>query len=91
MNSGVRTGRIIDIRSTVQGIEYPDGNTWDLKNIILVESVDSMPFSTGGDSGSIVFDEQNIIIGMLVAGSSITNQSVIIPISSIENQLLIKI
>ena len=88
-----QTGTVTSIQNYAS-IEYtlPDGITkqqMDLYNLIAVKGDNSKPFSQGGDSGSAVIDDQNKVIGILVAGDN--EISYIIPIQTIFNQLNIQL
>lgn len=90
--NGVSFGNIVGLNQSTN-IKY---HKWDsnlneyypLNNLIKVKS-STNNFSLPGDSGSLVIDEYNYLIGMLVSGDG--NVSFIIPIDSIFSKLNIKI
>jgi hypothetical protein len=87
--SGQSDGYIAGINRKAK-IKYPDGKYWELSNLILIKSNNKNPFSMGGDSGSLIVDEFDYAIGVLVAGDE-AKLSFAIPFNVIEKQLNIKI
>jgi hypothetical protein len=73
-------------------IEYtlPNGSTesWDLYNLIAVSN-NGQAISLGGDSGSAVIDDNNHVIGIVVAGDISTTY--VMPIQTIFNTLNIQL
>lgn len=61
--TGLTTGRIdqVDVTATVQ---YGPGQT-----ALFIDQLMAGPMSQGGDSGSAVLDENNLLVGLLFAGS----------------------
>lgn len=79
-----RLGRIVGYKSDVC-ISYSEGDHV-LSQLIAIESLDENPFSQGGDSGSIVYDEKSrSAVGMLVAGNK--SVSYAIPITIVFDKL----
>ena len=72
--SGIKRGKIIDMGVTIRANKY--GNKITLKNVIVTNL-----FSQRGDSGSIVFDVNLKVIGIIVGGDNRYNY--VIPITSI--------
>ncbi len=77
-STGVVTSVYSDIKITEGGGEFK------MINLITV-SRDNKAISKSGDSGSVVFDEKNNVLGMLVAGSY--SESYIIPINVLLSKL----
>lgn len=68
--TGLTKGQITALNATVN-VGYGPGKTARFRNQILVESVESTPFSAGGDSGSLIVtdDSGKNPVGLLFAGS----------------------
>lgn len=71
---GAKTGKtmtgIVYNDSWSTKFEYPDG-LWGLRDLIVLTKMDGNRQTTltqGGDSGSLVIDKNNIVIGMIVGG-----------------------
>jgi hypothetical protein len=77
----------VDVSAT---IKYPDGNYRSLDNLCMIKTYDRSPFSVGGDSGSLVVDEWNYAVGIVVAGNE-KDTTFVIPISTIFESLNLKI
>jgi hypothetical protein len=90
-NTGLTHGQI-DTLSYAATINYHDGKKpHTLFNLIRIKPLDaSKPFSRPGDSGSLVVDNDNQAIGMIVAGSDDGMFSYAMPISSIFNEFSLK-
>lgn len=90
-NTGFTRGQI-DTLSYAAAINYHDGRKpHTLFNLIRIKPLDaSKPFSRPGDSGSLVVDNDNQAIGMIVAGSDDGMFSYAMPISSIFNEFSLK-
>lgn len=71
-------------------ITYPDGVKRDLQKLYQIESLQKEPFSVEGDSGSLIMDEFDYAVGMLVAGDEETT-SFAMPIESILNSYNLKL
>ncbi|NQV32076.1 MAG: Ig-like domain-containing protein [Phycisphaeraceae bacterium] len=69
--TGYTKGRVMALNATVN-VSYGPGKTARFRNQILIESVDSEPFSAGGDSGSLIVtdDSGKNPVGLLFAGSA---------------------
>jgi hypothetical protein len=66
--TGVTQGRVSAIEVDKVVIDYDMGSL-SFDNQIEIESVDSGAFSAGGDSGSLILDEENLGCALLFAGS----------------------
>ena len=64
--TGLTSGEITQVDATVQ-VSYGLGNTATFTDQLIAG-----PMSSGGDSGSVVLDEDGRVIGLLFAGSSST-------------------
>jgi hypothetical protein len=71
-------------------ITYPDGVKRDLQKLYQIESLQKEPFSIAGDSGSLIMDEFDYAVGILVAGDEKTT-SFAMPIASILNAYNLKL
>lgn len=79
----VRTARIsrtgASVEAKIRGPNWSRLATY--KDHILISPL----VSQGGDSGSVVLDVQGRVVGMVVAGSAATNETVVTPIGAILN------
>ncbi|MCF8477134.1 MAG: S1 family peptidase [Pseudolabrys sp.] len=66
--TGVTRGRVSAIELDNVVVAYDIGNL-SFDNQIEIESTGDGPFSAGGDSGSLILDDQNCACGLLFAGS----------------------
>lgn len=91
-NQAVQQGKVCSKYNDIS-IKYnlPDGSTQQmaLNNLIATANNQNKALSQPGDSGSVVLDENNSVIGIIVAGD--TDVSYIIPIQTIFNQLNIQL
>jgi hypothetical protein len=71
-------------------ITYPDGVKRDLQKVYQIESLQKEPFSVEGDSGSLIMDEFDYAVGILVAGDEDTT-SFAMPIESILSSYNLKL
>jgi len=71
-------------------ITYPDGKKRDLQKLYQIESLQDDPFSIEGDSGSLILDEFDYAVGILVAGDEDTT-SFAMPIESILSSYNLKL
>jgi hypothetical protein len=71
-------------------LEYPDGQKRALENLYKIETSDKKPFSVRGDSGSLVIDEFDYAIGLLVGGDEYKT-SFAIPLDTILNNYNLKL
>jgi len=81
------TGRITSINNDAYIVyTLPDGSkqNWEIRDLIAVSDFGS-PISQEGDSGSALLDDQNNVIGIVVAGNDTTTY--VIPIETIFSQL----
>jgi len=76
----------IDIKANIL---YPDGKYRNLSNLIMIKPYNNSPFSVGGDSGSLVLDEWDYEVGIVVAGNE-KDISFAIPITTILENLNLK-
>jgi len=67
--TGNTYGEIVDVNADVTVRGYPGGDM-TFEDQVVVESDDSSPFSSPGDSGSIVLNDNNEVVGLLFAGDS---------------------
>jgi hypothetical protein len=89
-NSKITTsGKIEDVEVSAT-IKYPDGQYRSLNNLFRIKPMDNNPFSIGGDSGSLVVDEWNYAVGIVVAGNE-KDITFAIPINTIFESLNLKI
>lgn len=87
-------GYVMDINVPANILYFKDDHSNNteyhrLENLIYIKSNDPTPFSQGGDSGSMVIDEYNYLIGILLGGQG--NISFVIPFSTIATRLNLKI
>lgn len=82
-------GVCANINSTAN-ITYPDGVKRDLQKLYQIESLQNESFSVEGDSGSLIMDEFDYAVGILVAGDEDTT-SFAMPIESILNSYNLKL
>jgi len=85
------TGKITSINNDANIVyTLPDGSkqNWEIKDLIAVSDFGS-PISQEGDSGSALLDDQNNVIGIVVAGNDTTTY--VIPIETIFSQLNIEL
>lgn len=76
-----RNGVVSGVHCTVK-IKYGHQQYWSLEKLIKITSTEpGRSFSRGGDSGSVVLDEQGHAVGMIVAGN--TKVSYAIPLKNI--------
>ena len=66
--SRLTTGTIVG-RDQIKTVAYSDGD-FRLFSLLQIKSTSSIPFSLPGDSGSLVVDEHNFGVGIVVAGDS---------------------
>lgn len=71
-------------------ITYPDGEKRDLHKLYQIESLQNESFSVEGDSGSLIMDEFDYAVGILVAGDEVTT-SFAMPIESILSSYNLKL
>ncbi len=88
-NSAASIGYVYDIDISAT-IKYPDGKYRSLSNLIVIKTYGNTPFTVGGDSGSLVVDEWDYAVGVVVAGNE-TDTTFVIPISIIFESLNLKI
>lgn len=69
--TGVTAGRVSAIELDGLVVGYGDLGTISFDNQIEIESTSAGPFSQGGDSGSLVYREDGLALGLLFAGSQI--------------------
>lgn len=81
--TGLTTGQIRALNVTVD-VSYGPGRVLRFEKQIL-----TTPMSDGGDSGSLVLDQNNLAVGLLFAGSS--QSTLLNPIEEVLNVLSIKI
>ena len=85
----VSEGYIHSIGLDLNNIEYPDGGRMSLSDLIMIKPYGNSRFAIPGDSGSIVVDEWNYAIGIVVAGNS--NTTFAMPIETILNSFNLKL
>lgn len=88
-NTNPSIGYIYDIDVSAN-ILYPDGIYRSLSNLIMIKPYKDLPFSVGGDSGSLIIDEWDYAIGIVVAGNE-KDTTFAIPIMTILESLNLKI
>jgi len=88
-NKIATSGKIEDVEVSAT-IKYPDGQYRSLNNLFRIKPMDNNPFSIGGDSGSLVVDEWNYAVGIVVAGNE-KDITFAIPINTIFESLNLKI
>lgn len=71
-------------------LTYPDGVKRELHKLYQVESMQSNAFSVGGDSGSVILDQFDYAVGILVGGDESTT-SFAIPLQSILDNYNLKL
>jgi hypothetical protein len=81
--TGFTTGEIIQIDVTAQ-VSYGDNRTATFEDQLMAGAM-----SKGGDSGSVVLDEEDFVVGLLFAGSSST--TIINPIRFVLDALGVEI
>ena len=87
--TGLSTGVVSDVNATVR-VDYGEGRgIIDFEDQIIVERISGdYPMSCGGDSGSVVVNQNNEIIGLLFAGpTEVYNYYVANKIMNITNLL----
>lgn len=77
--TGLTTGRIVEVDASVE-VAIPGGSV-NLHHLIAVEPLSSPRMTNGGDSGSILVDEDNYAVGLSFAGSP--SKSLFIPIDGV--------
>jgi hypothetical protein len=87
--NAVTTGYVYDVDISAN-IKYPDGQSRTLNNLIRITPTNNTTFSIGGDSGSLVVDEWNYAVGIIVAGNE-KDISFMIPIATIFESLNLKL
>lgn len=89
----LKTGYVTDINVPAKILYYKDHSTemeyHRLNKLIFIKSDDALPFSLPGDSGSMVIDEYNYLIGLLVGGAG--TRSFVIPINTVFTRLKLKL
>jgi hypothetical protein len=63
-------GRLSHFSTAPHVFELPDGNNTTYTNIMEVEWMNDTPFSVEGDSGSLVVDELQRVVGVVLGGST---------------------
>lgn len=86
--TGNTTGQIVDVSADINIEGYPTG-TRTFTNQLVIETGTNQPFSQRGDSGSLILDNQNQVVGLLFAGNG--NQTIANKISDVINALDIDI
>lgn len=81
--SGLREGKIESINFDDARVRYPDGNYFSFDNLIQIKSLDSLPFSEPGDSGSLLVGEDGYSLGIVFAGTS--EYSLAFPVKNLFN------
>ncbi|NKY40897.1 peptidase S32, partial [Cellulomonas septica] len=86
--TGLRTGRVVSTDFTTS-VDFGPGIGWrTLRDQIRVEPDEGQPsFSAGGDSGSVVVDEDGKVVGLLWAGEGDGSFSVANPIAAVLSTL----
>ena len=87
-SSGRTEGRVIDDNYPKFDIKK-DGTTYSFTNQIAIQHVNpNKPFSVHGDSGSVIINEQNKIVGLLFAsGKNVEVKGVVRPLVTIANHI----
>ena len=75
--------------SLLYPISATENEFFSLNNLIIVNNADGFSPSKEGDSGAIITDERNCVVGMLVGGDSL--QSYVIPINTILDSMDLEI
>jgi len=90
--TAITRGHVDQVDVTVN-VGYGDNKTAIFKDQIIVKGIEDQPFSSGGDSGSIVFvDDGNLLVcGLLFAGSDRENITIINRIQNVEKLLNITV
>lgn len=89
-NNTTPTSGFVDDVDVSANIKYPDGKFRGLSNLIRIKPYNNLPFSIGGDSGSLVVDEWNYAVGIIVAGNE-KDVTFAIPIKTIFDNLNLKL
>ncbi|MDI3534023.1 MAG: hypothetical protein PWQ82_388 [Thermosediminibacterales bacterium] len=84
-SSGVTTGKIKVINATIRVLM---GDSESSEYAVFANQLVTEPLAQGGDSGSLVLDENNMAVGLLFAGSE--KASIVNPIDSVMEQLKVK-
>jgi hypothetical protein len=78
--TGHRPGSIQDAYLDLV-VQYPGLGEFRFDNVLRIECLSGSPFSQGGDSGSLVFDDSGAAIGMVFAGETVGKRaSYVLPI-----------
>lgn len=85
--TGITTGQITDVSADITVGGYPSGNR-NFSDQLLIEASSGL-FSDHGDSGSIILNDKNQVIGLLFAGGG--NLTMANKISDVINELNIDI
>lgn len=78
----IKNGVISEINVNDVNIKYPDGNIKTLDKLVKITTNNGIAFSLKGDSGAMVFDDDQNAIAMIVAGNQI-DTSFAIPVGQI--------
>lgn len=93
--TGHTKGSIQGLYATVQ-VNYGEaGNAVFTDQVIISQPLGQDDFSRGGDSGSLVYDDQNVCVGLLFAGSESTARdpgtTIITPIELVMKELQLEL
>ena len=78
--TGITEGIVVDDRHSDTALI--EGQTFDAKGQLLIRSKNGLPFSAGGDSGAVIFNEDNKAVGLLW-GTNWRGEGVACPIAPV--------
>lgn len=86
--TGITNGKVTGIHRTVKWV---DGDrTYELKDLLEITAIEG-PFAENGDSGSVVVNIQNQVVGLLVAASDGFSTGYAVPIARIRDRLQVQV
>lgn len=87
VENGLTSGKVVAVHGTVF-VEYAKTKR-QFNEVIMVEGNDNIPFSTKGDSGCLVYNNEGMAIGLVFAMSE--KISILCPLSSVLKELNCKL
>jgi len=68
--SGFRRGILTNALVQFRVIKLPNNRNYLYKDLLAIKSIDGMPFSRGGDSGSMIYTKNGLLLGFLIGADA---------------------
>lgn len=79
-------GVVVDADVATADVKVSDGSTRTYANLILAEGDNGIPFSVSGESGSLVVDDEQRVVGTVIAGDG--TRSYVLPAHALKATLV---